>query len=56
MKVVLTFSQSQLKNAALASAGIAGQDYGRRKARQVHKNKRAAALRGESKHRSQAFA
>jgi hypothetical protein len=55
MKIVLSLSQSQLKNAALAQAGIRGQDFGHRKARQVHKNKRAAHLRGQVKHRARAF-
>ena len=55
MKIVLNLSQSQIKNAALAQAGICGQDYGRRKARQVHKNKRAAQQRGQVKHRARAF-
>ncbi len=52
MKMVLNFTQSQMKNSALAQAGISGTSYGNRAGTQVHKNKRRAQQLGKVKHKT----
>ena len=54
-KFQIQLSPIQVKQAALARSGIAGQDYGMAKPTIAHRDRKAAAKRGYEKHRSAWF-
>lgn len=55
MKIVITLQQHQLKNSAMVASGVNPQAMALKPGSRVHVDRKKAALRGQSKHKSRMF-